>query len=39
MTDEEHEILKEILAELKAIRTAINENTKSTYDAIRYFNP
>ena len=39
MTTEELEVLKQILAELKEIKSAINENTKSTYDAIRYFSP
>jgi hypothetical protein len=39
MTNEELEALKQILAELKEIKAAINANTKSTYDAIRYFNP
>jgi len=37
MTTEELEVLKQILAELKEIKVAINTNTKSTYDAIRYW--
>jgi len=37
MTDEELEVLKQILAELKEIKAAVNANTKSTYDAIRYW--
>ena len=36
---EETELLKQILAELREIKEAIKENTKSTYDALRYFNP
>lgn len=39
MTETELEVLKEILSELREIKEAIKENTKSTYDALRYFNP
>jgi hypothetical protein len=37
MTDEQTELLNQMLAELKEIKVAINANTKSTYDAIRYW--
>jgi len=35
--EEQTQLMKAILAELKEIKVAINANTKSTYDAIRYW--
>ena len=37
MTTEDR--LKEIIQLLKEIKSAINANTKSLYDAIKYFSP